>query len=454
MSLPIKLTHMKIYFCIIIVIKIKREDISMNIYTANKGDTIEKIAAEYGVSKKLLLEINGLTDDEELISGQNILILFPESTHKVKRGETLYSIAVSYGVTVKQLLRNNPQYIGLPFLSEGDEVILSFNEEKWGTAEINGYVYPYVSEEILNMSLPYMTYLSPFTYGITSGGGLVPLNDDGLLRDARDFSVMPLMHLSTLTEEGVFSNELASVVLSSPDIQEKLILSVKNTISQKGYGGLDIDFEYVLPAESLLYAEFVEKLRNELNPLSKKVFTALAPKTSDNQRGTLYEGHNYSRLGAASDGALLMTYEWGYTYGPPMAVAPINAVENVLKYAVSRIPPEKIFLGIPNYGYDWTLPYVKGESRAVSLSNPEAVDIARRAGVGILFDETAMSPHFNYTAEDGRKHEVWFEDAKSILEKLELIKNYSLKGAGYWNLMRPFQPNWSLLNAVFDIYGF
>lgn len=423
----------------------------MVIHTVKRGESAYSIANTYGIELRLLLEINGLAEGESLIPGQSLLILFPKTVYTVRRGDTLYSIARNFGMSYRQLLRNNPQYVGFPFIDEGDRIIISFDTEKKGTIETNGYAYPYVTKEILNSSLPYMTYLSPFTYGITEEGGLVPLDDKALLDAAEEYSVRPLMHLSTLTKEGNFSNELASVILNSPEIQEKLIEAVKSTIVQKDYSGLDIDFEFVFPQDSSLYAEFVEKLRNELSPLGKVVFSALAPKTSDNQKGTLYEGHNYRLLGSASDAVLLMTYEWGYTYGPPMAVAPIGPVENVVKYALQSISPEKIFLGIPNYGYDWTLPFVRGESRARSISNPEALELARRYGREILFDETSKTPHFNYRAEDGKEHEVWFEDVRSMEAKYNLIAKYGLRGAGYWNLMRPFQANWSLLNAMFNI---
>jgi spore germination protein len=146
-----------------------------------------------------------------------------------------------------------------------------------------------------------------------------------------------------------------------------------------------------------------------------------------------------------------MTYEWGYTYGPPLAVAPIEPVKRVIEYALTEIPAEKILMGIPNYGYDWTLPYVQGESRAESISNVEAVELARRYGAEILFDEEAKAPYFNYTDENGREHQVWFEDAESIDAKLRLINQYGLKGAGYWNLMRPFPENWAVLNNLYDI---
>ena len=146
-----------------------------------------------------------------------------------------------------------------------------------------------------------------------------------------------------------------------------------------------------------------------------------------------------------------MTYEWGYTYGPPMAVAPINNVRAVLDYAVTVIPREKIFLGIPNYGYDWTLPFVQGTSRARSISNQYAIELALQNRIAIQYDETAQAPFFHYTASDGAIHEVWFEDARSMDAKLRLIAEYSFQGAGVWNLMRPFSQIWLVLDSLYHI---
>ena len=145
-----------------------------------------------------------------------------------------------------------------------------------------------------------------------------------------------------------------------------------------------------------------------------------------------------------------MTYEWGYTYGPPMAVAPLNQVRQVARYAVSEIPRDKILLGVPNYGYDWTLPYEQGVSRAENIGNQGAVLRAARYGAEIQFDETAQSPFFEYYT-GGRKHIVWFEDVRSIQAKLALAVEFSLLGVGWWNIMRAFNQNWALLSARYDI---
>ena len=178
---------------------------------------------------------------------------------------------------------------------------------------------------------------------------------------------------------------------------------------------------------------------------------ALAPKTSDTQAGLLYAGKDYRLLGEAADSVLLMTYEWGYTYGPPMAVAPINKVREVVEYAVTRIPPEKIDLGIPNYGYDWPLPFVRGTTRAQSISNQRAIELALEHEIAIQFDETAQAPFFHYTDSSGTVHEVWFEDARSLSAKLRLIAEYGFQGAGFWNLMRPFSQTWLTLASLYDM---
>ena len=148
-----------------------------------------------------------------------------------------------------------------------------------------------------------------------------------------------------------------------------------------------------------------------------------------------------------------MTYEWGYTYGPPMAVAPLPNVRAVVEYALTEIPAEKLWLGIPSYGYDWPLPFRQGESRAASLSPQYAVELAGRYGVAIQYDARAQAPWFRYIDPEGIEHEVWFEDARSIRAKLELVPEYGLSGAGYWNLMRPFPQNWPLLDSLFTIQG-
>lgn len=143
-------------------------------------------------------------------------------------------------------------------------------------------------------------------------------------------------------------------------------------------------------------------------------------------------------------------HEWGYTSGPPMAISPIQQVSNVIEFAITQIEASKIFLGISNYGYDFTLPYVPGQSKAPSLSIVEATNLAIEKGAIIQYDEVVQAPHFRYY-DNGTEHNVWFEDARSLEARLLLLQKYGLKGALYWNLNRPNPQNLVLINGILDL---
>ena len=422
----------------------------MTIHVVQAGESLNAIGRTYGVSPGLIARYNGLLPPYALAVGQSLLILFPTATYTVRQGDTLNSIARQTGTTPLELLQNNPNLGGVDLLYPGQVLVLGFQQQRRRSIQVSGYAYPFVNRSVLRAILPYATFLAPFTYGITSGGGLVLLEDQALIALALEYQVLPLMHLSTLTESGSFSSERAAAILRSPELQAALADQVVAVMDLRGYRGLDVDFEFLSGEYAAAYAEFLGLLRQRVNAMGEELITALAPKTSADQPGTLYEGHNYRLVGENSDAVLLMTYEWGYTYGPPMAVAPLPSVRRVLEYAVTEIPPEKIFMGMPNYGYDWTLPYVSGTSRAQSISNETAVALAVRHGAEIRFDETAATPWFTYTEND-QIHEVWFEDVRSVLAKTELMEEFGFRGLGYWNFMRPFTQNWSLLNALYTL---
>ncbi len=424
----------------------------MIIHVVAPGDTILGLADRYGVNAENLMADNGIMADDTLVVGQALVVAIPEQIHTVAAGESLSGIARQYGTTVRQLYRNNFRLGGLPQLTPGQQLVIRYQDQgNKGVFVTNSYAYPYVATDLLRPQLPYLTYFAPFTYGINTTGGLVPLDDESLISLAEEYGAKPLMHLSTLTEEGGFSNARASLVFNNPQTQEALIDEILALMEEKGYQGLDVDFEFIFPEERFDYIAFLQALRIRLNERGLPLFSALAPKTSDTQRGVLYEGHDYAGIGASANAVLLMTYEWGYTFGPPLAVAPINNVRRVVEYALTRISSEKLFLGIPTYGYNWTLPYEQGNPGAPSLSPVEAVNLAREFGAEIQYDTQAQSPWFQYTDNEGRLHEVWFEDARSIQAKLALANELGLKGVGYWNSMREFPQNWVVLNQEYRI---
>jgi spore germination protein len=218
-------------------------------------------------------------------------------------------------------------------------------------------------------------------------------------------------------------------------------------MKRKGYRGLDVDFENVPRDARDNLTAFLAKAKAAMQKERWMLTSAVPPLTRDNQGGILYEGFDMAAEGKYNDYVTLMTYEWGYQGGPPMAVAPINEVRRALVYAASRVPKHKILMGIPNYGYDWKIPYQEG-TRATVVTNAGAVAVAAREGAEIRYDETAQTPWFRYKEASGQSHEVWFEDARSIQAKLALAHELGIAGVSYWTVNSLFVPNWTLTEEL------
>lgn len=423
--------------------------ICLAIHVVQPGDSIYTIANRYDVPMQRIIDDNQLENPNRLVVGQALVIPTEGTQHRVVPGQSLYSIARDYRVTVSSLLRANPDITDPSKIMPGQIITIPVPPRKLGTIDVNGYAFPNISNDTLNLTLPHLTYVSLFSYQVRPDGSLAPIQDSTIIRTARGKSVAPLMVITNIKEGASFDSELAHTILTSEQIQNNLLNNVVQTLS-KGYYGLDIDFEYLYPRDRENYNNFVRKAVDRLHPLGYTVTTALAPKTSATQQGLLYEAHDYAFHGATVDHVIIMTYEWGYTFSPPRAVAPVNLVEQVIQYAVTVIPSKKILMGIPNYGYDWTLPYVRGTA-ARSLSHTAAVDLAARVNARIEFDTTAQSPFFQYYDSNRRQHEVWFEDARSIEAKLKLVDKYNLAGVSYWTINSFFPQNWLVLESMYNV---
>lgn len=422
----------------------------MKIHVVKSGESIYSIAKQYGVSEQKIISDNELENPNQLVVGQTIVILEGTRRHVVRPGESLYSIAKAYGISVADLLAANPQITNPQTISVGQVITIPSSTQSFGPIEVNGYAFPNINMEVLRKALPSLTYLSIFSHQVRPDGSLSTINDTPLIQAARAERVAPLMVITNIKEGGSFDSDIAHTILTDNDVQNNLINNIIKTLKEKNYYGLDIDFEYIYPYDRESYNNFLRRITATLRPLGYTITSAIAPKTSADQPGFLYQAHDYPVHGALLDHVIIMTYEWGFTYGPPMAVAPLNEVRKVLNYAVTAIPRQKIFMGIPNYGYDWTLPFKPGTA-ARAISNTGAVDLAYRVGANIQYDYIAQAPFFQYYDSAGRQHEVWFEDARSILAKLTLANEFKLGGVSYWTIGRNFPQNWLVLNSVYDV---
>lgn len=415
-------------------------------YVVEAGDTLGKIAFQSGVSVEELAHANNITDPTLIHVGE--LLKLPYSTYTVQAGDTLWAIGERFNVSVNNLIQLN--HLTNPSqLTVGQD--LRIPQKPRPIKEVNAYttaINERGRDEVLLIGNNF-TYLSPFMYSVKEDGSLTSMQEEALLNAAKVNDVAPLLALTNFRNNN-FDSDLAATILGNPTLQNTLINNLLQTMRAKGYRGLNIDFEYVYPEDQKNYNDFLRRLAARLRPEGFLLSTAVAPKESGDQQGLLYEAHDYAAHGEIVDFVIIMTYEWGWAGGRPWAIAPINKVRDVLDYAVTVIPRQKIMMGAPLYGRDWKVPWQEG-TFARTVSPEGAVDLAARNGVSIQYNDTYQSPFFRYTDNTGQEHEVWFEDARSMQVKYETVKKYGIRGVSYWVLGNDFPQNWPVLKNEFKV---
>lgn len=279
------------------------------------------------------------------------------------------------------------------------------------------------------------------TYGYTIDKlgnlkGLLPANQ---LTYAKNSGIKALA-LITNNFDGAISNEL----LRSPNNKKTLINNIISLLKSNGYKGVNIDLEGVYSYDREYYTTFIKELYETLNPQEFEVTLSIPAKVSDNPSNSWAYPYDYAQLSRYCDKIVLMTYDEHYPGDSPGAVASIGWVENVIKYAISTIPEEKILLGTAAYGYDWS----SLGTKAYSIS--AIYKLAEKYNKNISWDSTSKTPYFNYTDSSGIYHSVWFENSTSLEFKLDLVNKYNLSGIAIWRLGLEDSSYWSTIKSKFD----
>lgn len=412
------------------------------------------IAQAYGTTVQSIVEANQIPEPGRLVVGQALVVPLKGQYYIVQPGDSLWSIGQRFQVnylTLAQANGLNPNAL----LMIGTSLYIP--EPTKRSAEILAYVEPRgdeISETLLDQvreASPYLTYLAIFSFEARRDGSLKAPTINPLPEIAEQNNTGIAMAITNL-EDYQFSAELARDIFQSVAVQNLLLDNIIAEAKRIGnISDIHFDFERISRDQREAYNNFLRRAVERLHAEGYTVSTALAPKTRADQPGEWFMGHDYKAHGEIVDFVMLMTYEWGYSAGPPMAVSPLPQVEQVVQYALTEIPANKILLGQNLYGYDWTLPFVQGGDYAEAISPQRAIEVAKRYNAAIQFDYTAQAPYFNYYDEQGRSHIVWFEDARSIQAKFDLVKRLNLRGVGYWKLGLPFPQNWQLIGANFNV---
>lgn len=175
----------------------------MIIHVVQKGETISSIAEYYGVSIERLILENEIKNPNKLVDGETLVILYPEITYTIREGDTLKGIADYYGVTVMQLLQNNPFLSNRMYIYPGEAIVIKYKDDKIMKLSTDGYAYPFIDREILIKTLPFLTYLTIYSYTVTAEGEIFEVDDEEIIQIAKEYGVAPIMMLTAATQDPI-----------------------------------------------------------------------------------------------------------------------------------------------------------------------------------------------------------------------------------------------------------
>lgn len=428
-------------------------------YTVVRGDTLYLIAQTFGTTVNAIAQANNITDPNRINVGDSLLIPgWSQQTYTIRSGDTLYQIANNFGISLNLLVKTN-NIANPALIYPGQILIIPQQTTSPPRQDIETMAYfQLVNLSGLERSLAemgqYITYGVMFQYPVTSQGTItVSPNTTRAVEILRRFNIQPLPSVTNWTPNIGFDPDLARTIMGDDTLRRQTIASILTLVQQYNFAGINIDFENMYPEDRPLYNNFIRELTETMRANGFITTIAVAPKARDLPNASWVGAFDYATLGSIVDIMFIMTYEWGWVGGPPMAIAPLPQVRQVIQYAASLMPPIKIIQGVPLYAYDWPLPDTP-ESQASAVSLDNVYNIAYRYGAVINYDPVAQSPWFRYINEAGIEHEVWFEDARSVQAKYLLARDFNLRGVGYWGYVNEpfgFPQNWPVLAEIFNV---
>lgn len=422
----------------------------MQIYIVQPGDTIYTIANAHGVSPERLSLENDILYPYDLIVGEALVIIQPYHTYIVQEGDTIKSISLSQQIDIMELLRNNPS-ISDRNLYIGEELVISYAEKKSGTIETNGFTYPFIDMSILRKTLPYLTYLTIYSYEYDRDGNLTEIEDTEIIQVAKSYGVAPIMYITTHMEGNNIDTEIAHILVSDLELQNKFINNILLTLQIKGYYGINMDTPYIQPPDRQLYVNFIETLTNRLNREGFSVTVTVAPSLFEAATAITYSGIDYTGLGQAANSVLYqLTYEWKYPYYLPISILPFDAVLHTLQEAVAQFSPPKCILGITNIGFVWEFPYFAAITEANFINYRSAIELAHNTNSRIEFNEPSRSAYFHYVG-NAKEYMAWFKDSRAINSLITHSQELGMRGISIWNIMYFVTNIWLSINAQFEI---
>jgi len=289
--------------------------------------------------------------------------------------------------------------------------------------------------------------ISPFWYRVLADGRIVPYTtssgtscvDPTIVSFLRSRGILVIPTVANIID-GVWDGALVSRIIADPQLLAGHVNALINLAVAGSYDGIDLDYENLRASDRAAFTSFVEQIASALHAHGKLLTVNVYAKTSEPGTWDGPQAQDWWAIGRAADQVRIMTYEYSWSTSSPGPIAPVDWVNDVIGYATSQIAPGKILQGIPFYGYDWV------GQRGTDLVWTQAMDLATRFGVPVMWDSVSASSWFEYVSS-GARHTVWFEDHASVTAKLDVTRIHDIGGIAVWRLGGEDPQNWDVIRA-------
>ena len=264
----------------------------MFFHFVKKGDNLYNLSKLYEVPLSRLIQDNLINNPNNLSIGDCLIIRKDPFIYTSKSGDTFSSISKKYNINEEKLRKDNKS-ISEP-IKENSKISIMYESDNKYNIKLNGYTYPTIKDDLLEKTLPYLTYLSIFAYKFDEDGELSTMDEERIIQKARMYNVSPIMVITNVKEKGGFSPRLVHSLLSDNSKIDTFLNDVLKILKDKNYHGVNIDFEYIYEDDKDLYESFMKKAYDFFSSKDYLYLTSFAPKNSDNQKGLLYTSHDYN----------------------------------------------------------------------------------------------------------------------------------------------------------------
>ncbi len=296
--------------------------------------------------------------------------------------------------------------------------------------------------------------LSPVWYqlGASGDGSISPYigaRDAALVEQAhaQDTLVIPL--INNYYDSGGVDAAPVGAIIHDPARRAAHVAALVDEVLAHGYDGIDIDYESLNGAEDRDdFSLFIEELAAALHAQGKLLAVTVHPKTYDPGSWSGPQAQDWKRTGAAADRFRVMTYAYSGCASGPGPIAPLWWMEDVMRFATSVVPPNKVYVGVHLYGHDWGGENCTSVTWQSAQQRFNAYGTIRQWQGSTGWRQEVAEPWFSYTDETGQHHTVWYADGESVRARLGMVEKYGLGGIAVWRLGGEDAAAWEAIAAA------